>query len=66
VVSEDKRKKIEHRTYATPGEFKIPGTPDEVIRKTKIAKRAVKEMKQGMNVNLGIGIPSLCVNFIDP
>jgi acyl CoA:acetate/3-ketoacid CoA transferase beta subunit len=37
-----------------------------VIRKTKIAKRAVKEMKQGMNVNLGIGIPSLCVNFIDP
>ena len=23
-------------------------------------------MKQGMNVNLGIGIPSLCVNFIDP
>jgi hypothetical protein len=45
VVSEDKRKKFEHRTYAKPGEFKIPGTPDEVLQKTKIAKRAVKEMK---------------------
>ena len=41
VVSEDKRKKIEHRTFATPGEFKIPGTPEEVKKKTKIAKRVV-------------------------
>ncbi len=41
MVSEDKRKKIEHRTFATPGEFKIPGTPEEVKKKTKIAKRVV-------------------------
>jgi hypothetical protein len=45
VVSEDKRKKIEHRTFATPGVFNIPGSPEEVKRKTKIAKRVVQEMK---------------------
>lgn len=33
--------------------------------RSKIAKRAAKEIKSGMIVNLGIGIPSLVANFID-
>ncbi|MTH52029.1 3-oxoacid CoA-transferase subunit B [Bacillus mangrovi] len=32
--------------------------------KLKIAKRAAKEIKEGMVVNLGIGIPSLVPNFL--
>ena len=31
-----------------------------------IAKRASKEIKNGMVVNLGIGIPSLVPNYLDP
>ena len=30
----------------------------------KIVKRAVKEIQNGMNVNLGIGIPTLIANYI--
>lgn len=33
--------------------------------RSKIAKRAAKEIQSGMIVNLGIGIPSLVSNFID-
>ncbi|MET3320601.1 UNVERIFIED_ORG: 3-oxoacid CoA-transferase B subunit [Peribacillus simplex] len=32
--------------------------------RTKIIKRAVKEIKNGMNVNLGIGMPTLLANEI--
>lgn len=28
-------------------------------------KRASKELKDGMFVNLGIGIPTLCANFLE-
>jgi 3-oxoacid CoA-transferase len=31
----------------------------------RIVRRAAKEIKSGMYVNLGIGIPTLCVNFLD-
>ncbi|MGN9865089.1 3-oxoacid CoA-transferase subunit B [Bacillus swezeyi] len=37
-----------------------------VMVREQIAKRAAKEVKNGMVVNLGIGIPSLVPNFIDP
>lgn len=34
-----------------------------VAEREQIAKRAATEIKQGMIVNLGIGIPSLVPNF---
>lgn len=39
-----------------------PGKDDAV--REKIAKRVVKEMKNGMSVNLGIGIPTLVPKFL--
>lgn len=33
-------------------------------RKTRIAKRASKELKEGYYVNLGVGIPTMSANFI--
>jgi 3-oxoacid CoA-transferase len=44
---------------ATPSK---PGKDDQI--REKIAKRAVKEMRNGMNVNLGIGIPTLIPRFL--
>lgn len=32
----------------------------------KIARRAAKELKDGMNVNLGIGIPTYIPAFLEP
>jgi acyl CoA:acetate/3-ketoacid CoA transferase beta subunit len=32
--------------------------------RSKISKRAALEIKNGMFVNLGIGIPTLCVNYL--
>lgn len=29
-------------------------------------RRAAKELKDGMYVNLGIGIPTICANFLEP
>ncbi len=37
-----------------------------VAEREQIAKRAASEIKPGMIVNLGIGIPSLVPNFLPP
>lgn len=67
VKAEDMTKKIEFRTISVEGEqVKIPGNPDAVVKRTRIVKRAAKELKDGMYVNLGIGIPTLCSNFLEP
>ena len=41
VVSEDKTKIIEKRTFFQGTEIKMDGSPDEIRKRTKIIKRAV-------------------------
>lgn len=67
VKVEDETKRIEFRTISKPGEeVQIPGKGDAKIKRERIVKRAAKELKDGMYVNLGIGIPTLCSNYLEP
>ena len=34
------------------------------LLREKIAKRAMQKLKNGMNVNLGVGIPTLVANYV--
>lgn len=66
VKTEDPTKRIEFRTINTGSTFEIPGKGDAKIRRERIVRRAAKELRDGMYVNLGIGIPTLCANFLEP
>jgi 3-oxoacid CoA-transferase len=45
---------------------KSPDTAsDAAIRREKIVRRAAKEFQDGMNVNLGIGMPMLASNYLE-
>jgi len=44
----------------------IPGKGDAKIGRERIVRRAAKEIRDGMFVNLGIGIPTLCASFLEP
>lgn len=44
--------------------IEIPGTPEQIRKRQRIARRAAFEVKNGMFVNLGIGIPTLVPNFV--
>ena len=61
-------KPLEVRTVANEGGgrnsdiFKGPAGE----KRKRIAERAAKNIKDGMYINLGIGIPTLAANFIDP
>lgn len=37
-----------------------------LLRRNRIAKRAAKELKDGMYVNLGVGMPTLAPSFLPP
>ena len=52
--------------YVPGQEVKIPGKGDALVGRERIVRRAAKELKDGMFVNLGIGIPTICANFLDP
>ena len=57
-------KVIEKLTLNTGESLKLPGTAEQQKVREKIARRAAQEVKHGMTVNLGIGIPTLIPNFI--
>lgn len=63
VQAADVEKKIERRTIAKSpdAEEKVDASPAARMRE-RLAKRAAMELKDGMNVNLGIGIPTLASN----
>jgi 3-oxoacid CoA-transferase len=65
VKVEDTTKRIEFKTINTGEKMDIPGKGDAKIKRERIVKRAAKELKSGMYVNLGIGIPTLCPNYIE-
>ena len=67
IKGENYEKHIEFRTTHTPGQaVVIPGKGDAVIGRERMVRRAAKEIKNGMYVNLGIGIPTLVSNFLEP
>jgi len=64
-IKEEKR--IEKLTLKTGGGLKVPAKSEEEAKmRIKIAKRAAGEIKRGMYVNLGIGMPTTTANFVDP
>ncbi|BGP17140.1 hypothetical protein JCM10213_005236 [Rhodosporidiobolus nylandii] len=42
------------------------GKDEARLRRERIVKRAAKELKEGMYVNLGIGMPTLASSFLEP
>lgn len=38
----------------------------DAAKRERIVKRAAIEIRDGMHVNLGIGIPTLCSNYLEP
>ena len=67
IKGEKYEKPIEFRTIHVPGQpVKIPGKGDAIIGRERIIRRTAKEISDGMYVNLGIGIPTLVSNFLEP
>jgi 3-oxoacid CoA-transferase len=58
-------KRIERLTEDLGNSAGKPPSADGAMRE-RIARRAAKEFKDGMYVNLGIGIPTLASNFLPP
>lgn len=69
IKGSDYIKPIEYRTTAKKG---AGGASSDIFKgesgekRKRIAQRAAKNIKDGMYINLGIGIPTLATNFINP
>ncbi|KAJ1720743.1 Succinyl-CoA:3-ketoacid coenzyme A transferase 1, mitochondrial [Coemansia biformis] len=59
-------KKIEKQTVRNDGEDSAADLPPAMQKRIRIIKRAAREFRDGMYANLGIGMPMLASNYIDP
>ncbi|EEP80642.1 succinyl-CoA:3-ketoacid-coenzyme A transferase 1 [Uncinocarpus reesii 1704] len=69
VIQSTTEKKIEKYTFAKEGDeadMSALGKGDTANKRERIVRRAAKEFKNGMYANLGIGMPMLAPNFVDP
>ncbi|KIW67020.1 hypothetical protein PV04_06298 [Phialophora macrospora] len=62
---EIKKTRPANTTTTTGDEAHASGPkPDALVRRDRIARRAAKELKHGMYVNLGVGMPTLAPSFL--
>ncbi len=68
VIQSTAEKKIEKIVNAKDPSQSINelGAGDMASKRERIVRRAAKEFKNGMYANLGIGMPMLAPNFVDP
>ncbi|KAI9375672.1 CoA-transferase family III domain-containing protein [Aspergillus egyptiacus] len=65
VIQSTEKKQIEKLTYAKdPSEMLQAGSGEATARRERIVKRAAKEFRDGMYVNLGIGMPLIAPSYL--
>eukprot|EP01135_Chromosphaera_perkinsii_P008629 Nk52_evm1s1406 gene=Nk52_evmTU1s1406 len=64
VIGKNFEKRIEKKTLTTEDGEAGGGKGKADVMRAKIVKRAAEEFKDGMFVNLGIGMPMLASNFV--
>ncbi|SGY13607.1 BQ5605_C010g05911 [Microbotryum silenes-dioicae] len=66
VVQSTTPKQVEIEVLRKSDDDANSGKDAGQLRRERIAKRAAKELKEGMYVNLGIGMPTLAPSFLEP